>query len=73
MKCPKCGREMKAGYVRATGNGGICYITDKRNWSAPRSDEGFIQLGKAPWLKADSIPAFNCEECKYVVIDYSGK
>ena len=71
MKCPFCNNDMKNGYVRALGRGGICWVNEKSDWSAPRSDAGFMQLGKAPWLKADSIPAFKCDSCKRIVIGYN--
>ncbi len=71
MKCPSCSKEMKNGFVRAMGKGGICWINKKVNYGAPQSVDGFFQIGKAPWLKGESIPACNCDSCKLVIIDYS--
>ena len=51
MKCPYCNKEMKEGFIRALGRGGVCWVNEKDDWSAPRSDAGFLQLGNAPWLK----------------------
>lgn len=48
MKCPYCNHEMNNGFVRLLGTGGICWVNEKADWSAPRSDSGFLQLGKAP-------------------------
>lgn len=70
MKCPYCDKDMKKGFVRALGRGGICWVKDKNLWSEPRSDDGFVQLGKASWLTADHVPAFNCETCGIIIIDY---
>ena len=71
MKCPYCNKEMKEGFIRALGRGGVCWVNEKDDWSAPQSDAGFLQLGNAPWLKADCVPAFNCDSCKHIIIDYS--
>ena len=50
MKCPCCNKDMKKGYVRAIARGGICWVDEKDNLSSPRSNSGFLQLGKATWL-----------------------
>ena len=71
MKCPCCNKDMKNGFVRALGRGGICWVSEKGDWSAPRSDTGFLQLGNAPWLKSESVPAFNCDSCELIIINYS--
>lgn len=71
MKCPYCNKDMKNGFVRALGRGGICWVSEKGDWLAPRSDSDFLQLGKAPWLKAESVPAFNCDSCELIIINYS--
>ena len=72
MKCPYCNNDMKSGFIEPSGRGGLCWVSEKSGvWSAPRSDPDFLQLGKAPWLKAESVPAFNCETCKRIIVDYS--
>ena len=71
MKCPNCGNEMKGGYLRATGPGGVCWINRKINYGVPRSAEEFVLIGKAPYLRGDCIPACNCDACKIILIDYS--
>ncbi len=71
VKCPNCNKEMMSGFVRATGNGGICWINEKVNYGAPRNADGYFQLGGAPYLKGESIPACNCNDCKVILIDYS--
>ena len=70
MKCPYCNKDMKSGFVRPLGRGGICWVSEKSEWSAPRSDVDFLQIGKAPWLKTNSIPSFKCDSCKRIIIDY---
>ena len=62
---------MKLGFVRSMARGGICWIDDKIEWGEPRSDAGFFQIGKSPWLKGSCIPANHCLSCKMVLIDYS--
>ena len=45
MKCPYCNKDMKSGFVRPLGPGGICWVSEKSEWSAPRSDADFLQIG----------------------------
>lgn len=71
MKCPCCNKDMKKGFVRALGRGGICWVKDINHLSAPREDSEFFQIGKASWLTADHVPAFNCDSCELIFIDYS--
>lgn len=73
MNCPYCKKEMKKGYVRAIARGGICWVSEKGHLSAPRSGSGFLQLGKSAWLNAEHVPAFNCDSCELIIIDYSKK
>ena len=70
MKCPKCSKEMKDGFVRPTGNGGICWTNENVGFGAPMAADGFFRIGPAPYLKGASTPAFNCEFCKLILIDY---
>lgn len=74
MKCPYCDQEMKNGYIRALGRGGICWVgeTAKNNMLiGARFQEGFLQLGKSPVATSALYPASNCESCKRIVVDYS--
>lgn len=71
MQCPSCKNDMKSGFVRAMGNGGICWINEPVEYGAPRSADGFLPLGKSPYLKGECIPACRCEACKLILIDYS--
>ena len=73
MKCPYCDKDMKKGFVRALGRGGICWVKDKDLFSAPREDAEFFKIGKASWLTADHVPSFKCDSCEMIIIDYSGK
>ena len=29
MKCPYCNKEMKEGFIRALGRGGVCWVNEK--------------------------------------------
>lgn len=71
MKCPNCNVDMKNGFVRPTGTGGICWTNQKINYGAPKSADGFFKIGKTPYLKGENIPAYNCDACKLIIIDYS--
>lgn len=71
MKCPFCNEEMNLGFVRPTGNGGICWTDEDTKYGAPVKSKGFFRLGKAPYLKGESVPAANCPSCKRIIIDYT--
>ena len=70
MNCPKCNKEMKSGYIRTTGRGGICWVNEKTA-GAPAADPGFEVLGKAKYFAPCCIKAWKCPDCRIVVADYS--
>lgn len=73
MKCPFCNEPMTNGFIRPTGNGGVCWV-DRKEGNAvlgPRYAEGFMQLGKAPYFDGYNVSALKCDSCKKIIIDYS--
>ncbi len=73
-KCPKCGGEMKEGYIYSCK--GVISWTPKNEkppslvWET--SDHG-IQLGEYSFWKNGKATAMNCESCKMVIIEYGEK
>ncbi len=70
MKCPRCEKEMLAGFVRAMGRGGVCWVTEDRPMGAAMGCPGFMLLGKAPHKETDHIPAYRCPACQFVAMPY---
>ncbi|MFH1435752.1 MAG: PF20097 family protein [Pseudomonadota bacterium] len=73
MNCPKCNSEMKAGYSSA--NTSLSWIDREKFESRIFRDEDLAQSGFKnlfPW-KGEYFQAFNCHECKVVMVDYSEK
>ena len=70
MNCPKCGKEMDSGFIRATGRGGICWVKEKTA-GAPAADSEFEIIGKAYYLRPCCVRAYRCRGCKIAAADYS--
>lgn len=71
MKCPYCNNEMQQGYVQCRD--GLTWTPKKQRVAALSSfGEGAIPIGKHNGLVGNSIAvAYNCEQCKKVIIEYS--
>ena len=68
MKCPYCNEEMESGYLELTRQSLYWYAYKQDSvYSARKS----IQLSKMPILKRGEIKAFNCENCKKMIMDYN--
>jgi hypothetical protein len=75
MNCPYCQKEMEAGYICTNGG------RSRRSEWLPLTKKPFlgmvvlgggIKLGSKddPWLR---IKAFNCTQCKKIIVDYSSE
>lgn len=73
MNCPMCNSDMKAGYSSA--NTSLSWINKEKFESFMFKDEDLARSGLRnlfPW-KGEYFQAFNCPECKVVLVDYSQK
>ena len=71
MKCPYCNGEMKLGYIQCRD--GVIWDTKKRMVAALpslRNDSVYLGSGDGPFSGSSAL-AYNCEECKKIVIDYT--
>ncbi|MEA5040334.1 MAG: PF20097 family protein [Clostridiaceae bacterium] len=70
MKCPYCDEEMQLGYIQCRD--GVIWDTKKRIVAAlPSIRSSSIALGSGDGpFSGSSVLAYNCENCKKIVIDY---
>ena len=70
MKCPICGGEMEYGLIQCSSP--ISWLkTDKRRWVySPKLYEGSVSLSAASMFKGSAVVAYNCRDCKKILIDY---
>ena len=71
MICPKCGAEMKHGFVRSINNGGLCWLDRNVPYGAPRDNAGFDMIGSRPGRAICCVPAETCKTCHIIMIDDS--
>lgn len=62
MKCPNCGNEMEKGYIQSRD--GLGWNRRKRLLSSLSSIMADQYLGTV-------VPAYRCNSCRKIVIDYS--
>lgn len=68
MDCPKCGKEMKAGFLQT---GGIIAFNERRHMvSLNPKDPEDVMIFKKAFASAD-FPGFICKECGLVIFDYN--
>lgn len=71
MICPKCGKEMKNGYLFSSKDGAFSFAKDVPGvLENAKNSEGFIRL---TGLKAGgrmNIPACCCDACRTIIISY---
>ena len=73
MKCPKCGKEMEAGFLQTDHRETITWVSK------------LLPMGLGYWKKdaqivsdslgvgVNAVPANICKQCKLLLGDYSGK
>ena len=73
MKCPKCGKEMEAGFLQCNMDSSISWVSK------------LLPLGLGYWKKdaivvsdilgsgVNATPAHICKQCKLFLADYSQK
>ena len=71
MMCPKCGKEMRKGYLFGSKDGAFSFAnTVPGVFENAKNADGFVKLTE---LKVDgrtSVEACCCEACRLVVISY---
>lgn len=72
MKCPKCGNEMKKGYLFTTKDGAFSFANEVPGITQnARHVEGFVEITPIKaGLHRVSIEAYCCENCRLVQFNY---
>jgi len=70
MNCPYCGEEMKAGLIQSGGE--LNWFPGKHRKIFGRGflHEGSVVLSELSFLKGSACVAYNCPQCKKILIDY---
>lgn len=71
MLCPYCGKEMEAGFIQCRD--GVTW-TPKKQFLPALSflGKGAVSLENGAADNSSSVYAYNCKECKKVIIEYTG-
>ena len=71
MLCPKCGKEMKKGYLFASKDGAFSFAEKVPGaFENARNAEGFVQITELKAGHRTSVAADCCEYCRMVVLNY---
>lgn len=71
MLCPKCGKEMKKGYLFASKDGAFSFAGKVPGaFENARNAEGFVQITELKAGRRTSVAANCCEGCRIVVLEY---
>ena len=71
MLCPKCGKEMKKGYLFASKDGAFSFAEKVLGaFENARNAEGFVQITELKAGHRTSAAANCCEDCRMVVLNY---
>ena len=71
MMCPKCGKEMKQGYLFASKDGAFSFAEKVPGvFENARSAEGFVQITQLKAGHRTNVAACCCENCRMVVLEY---
>lgn len=71
MKCPKCGNEMKEGYLFGTKDGALSFAnTVPSSFENAKQVEGFVEIKPLKVGGRTSIKANCCEKCRIVLFEY---
>lgn len=71
MLCPKCGREMKKGYLFASKDGAFSFADKVPGaFENARTANGFVQITVLKAGHRTNVAANCCEDCRVVILEY---
>lgn len=71
MKCPKCGNEMKTGYLFGTKDGAFSFAEKVPSaFEHARTAEGFVEITGLKAGGRTSVEACRCDTCRWLLIRY---
>ena len=70
MMCPKCGKEMRKGYLFGSKDGAFSFADEVPDSFENAKNDGFVKLTELKVGGRTSMEACCCEACRLVVISY---
>ena len=71
MICPKCGKEMKKGYLFASKDGAFSFANEVPGMTKnAKNSDGFIKITPIKMHQRVHIEAYCCETCRLVQFQY---
>ena len=71
MMCPKCGKEMKNGYLFSTKDGAFSLANEVPGALEPaKNSEGFVKITGLKVGGRRSVPACCCQACRMILFQY---
>ena len=71
MLCPKCGKEMRKGYLFSSKDGALSFANEvPGTLENARNAEGFVRLTGLKIGGRTSVKACCCDACRWMVIPY---
>ena len=71
MMCPKCGKEMRKGYLFGSKDGAFSFADEVLDsFENAKNADGFVKLTELKVGGRTSMEACCCEACRLVVISY---
>lgn len=71
MMCPKCGKEMRKGYLFGSKDGAFSFADEvPDSFENAKNADGFVKLTELKDGGRTSMEACCCEACRLVVISY---
>lgn len=74
MICPKCGKEMKEGWLFSSKDGAFSFANEvPKAFENAKSADGFVKLTGLKVGGRTSMKAFCCGMCRMIIIQYGEK
>ena len=71
MKCPKCGKEMRTGYLFTSKDGAFSIANEVPGvFENAKKSEGFVEITPLKASHRTNIAANCCDECRMVAFEY---
>lgn len=70
MNCPICGNEMERGLIQNSSPLGWIKTEKRTAFYNPDLFENSVRLSRLSMLKGSAVVAYNCRQCKKIIIDY---
>ena len=71
MICPKCGKEMREGYLFTTKDGAFSFANEVPGMTQnAKNMEGYVEITRLESFHRVNIAAYCCEACRLVQFQY---